>query len=109
MTLVASPVMTADAPLHTAAVTVADVVRAVQARYPTAYALDWDRVGLVVGEPTAAVRRILLAVDCVAQTVEEALDLSAEMMVVHHPLLLRGVHSVATTSHKGSLVHRLIR
>ena len=30
-------------------------------------------------------------------------------MVVHHPLLLRGVHSVATTTYKGSLVHQLIR
>jgi dinuclear metal center YbgI/SA1388 family protein len=31
------------------------------------------------------------------------------MLVVHHPLLLRGVHSVATTTYKGGLVHRLVR
>ena len=30
-------------------------------------------------------------------------------MVVHHPLLLRGVHSVATTTYKGAVVHQLIR
>jgi dinuclear metal center YbgI/SA1388 family protein len=30
-------------------------------------------------------------------------------MVVHHPLLLSGVHSVATSTYKGALVHRLIR
>jgi dinuclear metal center YbgI/SA1388 family protein len=48
-------------------------------------------------------------VDCVPETVSEALDRGVDMLVVHHPLLLRGVHSVATTSYKGSIVHQLIR
>jgi dinuclear metal center YbgI/SA1388 family protein len=103
--LVASPLMTTDVSL----ITVGDVVRALDARYPPAWAEEWDRVGLVVGEPTAPVRRVLLAVDCVPETVDEAVRHRADMMVVHHPLLLRGVHSVATTSYKGAVVHRLIR
>ena len=90
-------------------VTVGDVVVALERRYPPATAADWDRVGLVVGDPMAPVRRVLCAVDCVPATVDEALALDAQLMVVHHPLLLRGVHSVATTTYKGSLVHRLIR
>jgi dinuclear metal center YbgI/SA1388 family protein len=90
-------------------VTVGDVVVALERRYPPATAADWDRVGLVVGDPVAPVRRVLCAVDCVPATVDEALALDAQLMVVHHPLLLRGVHSVATTTYKGSLVHRLIR
>jgi dinuclear metal center YbgI/SA1388 family protein len=52
---------------------------------------------------------VLLAVDCVRATVEQAIEVGAQLLVVHHPLLLRGVHSVATTSDKGALVHRLIR
>ena len=52
---------------------------------------------------------MLLAVDCVPETVDEAVAAGADLMVVHHPLLLRGVHSVATTTYKGALVHRLIR
>ncbi len=90
-------------------VSVGQVVRALEARYPTATAEAWDRVGLVVGDPTQSVQTVLLAVDCVAATVDEAIHLGAEMLVTHHPLLLRGVHSVATTSYKGALVHRLIR
>jgi dinuclear metal center YbgI/SA1388 family protein len=66
-------------------------------------------VGLVVGDPGAPVRRLSLAVDCVQETVAAAIDDGADMMIVHHPLLLRGVHSVATTSYKGSIVTRLIR
>jgi dinuclear metal center protein, YbgI/SA1388 family len=90
-------------------VSVADVVAALDGRYPPAWAEGWDRVGLVVGEPTAAVRRIHCVVDVVPETVTEALDRDADLIVAHHPLLLRGVSSVAATTYKGRIVHRLIR
>jgi dinuclear metal center YbgI/SA1388 family protein len=89
--------------------TVTDVVAVIEERYPPAWAEDWDRVGLVLGEPEASARRILCVVDCVPETVEEAVAVGAEMIVAHHPLLLRGVSSVAPTTYKGRLIHRLIR
>src|SRR5262249_59150014 len=92
-----------------AAGAVAGGVQSLETWCPAETAESWDRVGLVVGEPHARVDRILLAVDCVAETVDEAIDLGAQMLITHHPLLLRGVHSVATTTYKGALVHRLIR
>ena len=50
-------------------VTVAGVLAAMAVRYPPEWAQDWDRVGLVVGDPGAPVHRVLLAVDCVPETV----------------------------------------
>jgi putative NIF3 family GTP cyclohydrolase 1 type 2 len=89
--------------------TVTDVVAVLEERYPPAWAEDWDRVGLVLGEPEATVHRVLCVVDCVPETVEEALAVDAQLIVSHHPLLLRGVSSIAPTTYKGRLVHRLIR
>jgi dinuclear metal center YbgI/SA1388 family protein len=89
--------------------TVTDVVAVLEERYPPAWAEDWDRVGLVLGEPEAAVHRVLCVVDCVPETVEQALAVDAQLIVSHHPLLLRGVSSIAPTTYKGRLVHRLIR
>ncbi|WP_091291608.1 Nif3-like dinuclear metal center hexameric protein [Micromonospora halophytica] len=89
--------------------TVADVVAALERRYPRAWAEEWDRVGLVLGEPTTAVRRVACVVDVVPETVAEALAAGADMIVAHHPLLLRGVSSVAPTTYKGRIVHDLIR
>ncbi len=94
----------------TAAVpTVADVVAEVARHYPPAWAEEWDRVGLVLGEPSAPVRRILCVVDVVPETVAEALDAGVDMIISHHPLLLRGVSSVAPTTYKGRIVHQLIK
>jgi dinuclear metal center YbgI/SA1388 family protein len=51
---------------------------------------------------------VLFAVDPVASVVEEAIDWQADLLVTHHPLLLRPVHGVAATTAKGRVVHRLI-
>nr|WP_232524514.1 Nif3-like dinuclear metal center hexameric protein [Nocardiopsis gilva] len=91
-----------------APVTLHDVTRAFEEIYPPAWAADWDAVGLVCGDPAQQVRRILFAVDPVAAVVDEAAAWGADLIITHHPLLLRGVTSVAATTPKGRLVHRLI-
>ncbi|WP_431918105.1 Nif3-like dinuclear metal center hexameric protein [Micromonospora wenchangensis] len=88
---------------------VADVVAELDRCYPPAWAEEWDRVGLVLGEPTDPVRRVYGTVDVVPETVAEALAAGADLIVAHHPLLLRGVSSVAPTTWKGRIVHDLIR
>ena len=91
--------------------TVADVVAALEAAYPPELAAEWDAVGLVCGDPADPVRSVLVAVDPAPETVAEAVQLpgGAQLLVTHHPLLLRGVHGVGADTPKGALVHRLIR
>ena len=86
-----------------------DVVAALESLYPLESAADWDRVGLVAGDPDQPVRRILFALDPTLAVIDEAREWGADLLVTHHPLLLRGVHSVATTSAKGASVTALVR
>ncbi|MCU1578289.1 MAG: Nif3-like dinuclear metal center hexameric protein [Rhodoglobus sp.] len=89
--------------------TVADVNAAVGRLWPVAGAEPWDAVGLIAGDREAPVSSILLAVDAVLDTVREAVDNKADLLLVHHPLLLRGVTSVASETYKGSVLTTLIR
>ncbi|HET9254688.1 MAG TPA: Nif3-like dinuclear metal center hexameric protein [Pseudonocardiaceae bacterium] len=89
--------------------TVRDVVAALETAYPPELAASWDAVGLVCGDPAEPVHRVVIAVDPVAETVGETLELDAQLLVTHHPLLLRGVHGVPADDPKGGLVHRLVR
>ncbi|WP_414636226.1 Nif3-like dinuclear metal center hexameric protein [Actinophytocola sp.] len=88
---------------------IADAVQALEAAYPPRLAESWDAVGLVCGDPDEPVSRILVCVDPVESTVDEALELECELIVAHHPLLLRGVHGVPADTPKGGLVHRMVR
>ncbi len=85
-----------------------DLVQVLDGLYPPATAQDWDAVGLVCGDPDAQVRRVLLAVDPVAAVVDEAVEGGFDLLVTHHPLYLRGTTSVAATTPKGRVVHRLL-
>jgi dinuclear metal center YbgI/SA1388 family protein len=89
--------------------TLGRVVSVLDSLYPPQTAEEWDAVGLVCGDQADTVRRVLFAVDPVPEVVDEALEWRADLLVTHHPLLLRPVHSVATDTPKGSMLHRLIR
>ncbi|OKL47319.1 Nif3-like dinuclear metal center hexameric protein [Boudabousia liubingyangii] len=88
--------------------TLAEVRTILDSLYPPELAEDWDRVGLICGDPAAPVRRILLALDPVQETVSEALTGQYDLLFTHHPLYLRGTSFVPVDDPKGKLIHQLI-
>jgi dinuclear metal center YbgI/SA1388 family protein len=91
------------------ATTLADVLAVSERLWPGAGAEEWDSVGLVSGNPASPVTSVLLAVDAVLDTVDEAVSTHADVLLTHHPLLLRGVTTVAEDRYKGAVLARLIR
>ncbi len=85
----------------------ADVIAALDAAYPPQLAHDWDSVGLVCGDPGEPVESVTIAVDATEAVVDEVPERG--LLLAHHPLLLRGVDTVAADTAKGALIHRLIR
>jgi len=94
--------------LDVTAIPLREVVAALERLYPPDTALSWDQVGLVTGDPDQPVSLVYFAVDPTLAVVDEARAAGAELLLTHHPLLLRGVHSVATTSAKGATVTALV-
>jgi dinuclear metal center YbgI/SA1388 family protein len=88
--------------------TLGEVIAVLDELYDPSWAADWDAVGLVCGDPATDVNRVLFAVDPVQAVVGEALEWGAQLVVAHHPLFLRGTHSVAATTPKGRVVHDLL-
>ncbi|MET9202127.1 Nif3-like dinuclear metal center hexameric protein [Gordonia sp. NPDC003585] len=88
---------------------VGDVVAEIERAYPPVLAEPWDSAGLVCGDRGEPVRRALVCVDVTDGVVDAAIAAGADFVLAHHPLLLRGVDSVAADTAKGRVVHRLIR
>ena len=89
--------------------TVGEIRRVIHGASPPQLAESWDAVGLVCGDPADEVRTVAFALDCTQEVADKAVELGAQMLVVHHPLLLRGVTSVAADTPKGKVIHTLIR
>ncbi|OII26976.1 Nif3-like dinuclear metal center hexameric protein [Curtobacterium sp. MCBA15_013] len=77
--------------------------------WPAAGAESWDSVGLVAGDPDQTVEHVHLAVDAVPVTARETVELGADLLLTHHPLLLRGVTTIAESTYKGSVLATLVR
>jgi dinuclear metal center YbgI/SA1388 family protein len=88
--------------------TVADVVAWFEKRFPPDLAEEWDAPGLAVGNPAHSVKHIHFAVDPTLEVISEAIASGADMLLTHHPLMLRGVTSVAADTVKGAAVHALV-
>ncbi len=88
-------------------VRLADAMEVLDEAYPPGLAESWDSVGLVCGDPDDTLTSVTIAVDPTAAVVDEVPD--GGLLLAHHPLLLRGVDTVAASTAKGALVHRLIR
>lgn len=84
-----------------------DVIDVLDEAYPPQLAQSWDSVGLVCGDPTDVLDSVTIAVDATPTVVDEVPK--AGLLLAHHPLLLRGVDTVAASTPKGALIHRLIR
>jgi len=91
------------------AVRLREVVTLFDGWYDPAWAESWDAVGLVTSDPDQPVSSVLFAVDPAPAVVAEAVAWGADLVVVHHPLLLTPVHSVAATTPKGRVLHTLAR
>lgn len=88
--------------------TVDNVRKKLDEAYPPQLAESWDKIGLICGDPAAPVTKVAFALDCTQAVAERAVAIGAQMLVVHHPLLLRGVTSVAADTPKGKVIHTLL-
>ena len=70
-------------------VTVQDVYDCIDAFAPFSTQLDFDNSGLLVGDPNRPVQRIAVCLDITPETVRDAADYGADLMVSHHPVIFR--------------------
>ena len=85
-----------------------DVIAEVEKIAPPALALDWDNVGLLVGDSSGAVKNILFTIDVTKAVIAEAKKNKTELILSYHPVIWDGLKTV-TTEGAGAIVYDLIR
>lgn len=91
------------------AVQLAELLSTFDELWPVSGADSWDAPGLVSGDSKARISRVLLAVDVTHEVLDEAIDGGFDLIVAHHPLLLKGVTNLAEETSKGSILAKAIR
>jgi len=87
---------------------VKDIADRINEIVPLKLALDWDNVGLLIGDGNKNVKSILLTIDITKNVVAEAKKLKTDMIVSYHPVIWDGLKKI-TPDDNSAVVYELIR
>lgn len=76
---------------------------------PSSTKMDFDNVGLLVGNPENAVSRILTCLDVTPYVVDEAISGNFDLIVAHHPLIFKKMDRIQPTDEQGQMIYSLIQ
>lgn len=86
-----------------------EIINVLEQQSPAAYACDWDNVGLLIGSREKEVHRIYVALDATDETIEEAVNANADMLLTHHPMIFKGLKKINSDDFTGRRVIELIK
>ena len=75
---------------------------------PVKYACDWDNVGMHVGHKDNEINTILVTLDIDDAAIDRAIEINADMIVSHHPLIFHGIKQINDDNITGRRIMRLI-
>lgn len=75
---------------------------------PERLAYSWDNVGLLCGDGEKEIKKVFVTLDTNINTVKEAVEKGADMIVSHHPILLGGIKRIDYSTSTGQMIKLLI-
>jgi dinuclear metal center YbgI/SA1388 family protein len=88
---------------------VADFISALQTIAPLSLAAEWDNVGLLLGDPAASVERAMTCLTVTPDSVAEAIEERARLIVSHHPIFFRPIQQLTATTAEGRMALDLVQ
>ena len=88
---------------------VRDVMKFLNEVAPFKLQEDYDNSGLLVGDLTDEVTGILVTLDCLESVLDEAIQLRANVIVAHHPILFKPIKSLTGNDYVERVIIKAIK
>ena len=89
--------------------TVADILNFIETLSPRTMKMEWDNVGLLCGSKSAEVTKVLVALDPFEGVCQEAVEIGAQLIITHHPLIFQAPKAITDETSIGRSIMRLCR
>ena len=70
---------------------IADIIGVLEQIAPPPLQESYDNSGLIVGEKSKEINGVLISLDCIEDTVNEAIENNCNLIVAHHPIVFGGM------------------
>ncbi|MCR4673712.1 MAG: Nif3-like dinuclear metal center hexameric protein [Lachnospiraceae bacterium] len=87
---------------------VSELIELLEEKAPSKDALDWDNVGLLVGDGQWQVNKVYIALDATDEVIDHAIEKGADMIITHHPMIFSKIDRVVADDFIGRRIIKLI-
>lgn len=91
------------------AVTLSELIDALQRIAPLGIAESWDNVGLLVGDPASSIGKVMTCLTLNDGVLAEAIDRKIGLVVSHHPIPFRPLTRITTEDPTGRILWRAMQ
>lgn len=88
---------------------VRDVCNWLKELAPLQLAEEWDNVGLLLGNETAEIKRMITCLTLTSEVAAEAVSSGTGLILTHHPVLFKAVKRITADTAEGKMLLQLIR
>ncbi len=71
-----------------------EILEFLNKKYPLNTAMDFDNVGLLVGDSNKEITKAMVALDCTIPVIKNAVKNGCQLIITHHPVIFGGLKTV---------------
>ncbi|WP_332912329.1 Nif3-like dinuclear metal center hexameric protein [Algoriphagus boritolerans] len=86
-----------------------DVISYLERLAPPAYQEGYDNATLICGDRKEGLKGVVCTLDCTEAVVDEAIQLGANLIVAHHPIVFKGLKSLTGRNYVERTVIKAIK
>ena len=84
--------------------TIGDIYNFIDEIAPFKKAMDFDNVGVLIGDKNLKVSKVLLALDVTSEVIKEAIKMKASLIITHHPIIFKPIKRISSKSLQYKLI-----
>ena len=82
--------------------TVGELEKYLFGMFPEEHCEDWDKSGLLVGDASAQVEGVAIALDPQVKTIDKAAEMGCNVLLTHHPAYIEAPERIVNLGHGGT-------
>ena len=68
-----------------------NIIKYLESVAPLSYQESYDNAGLIIGHPEMMIKKAIICLDSTEAVVNEAIDVKANLIIAHHPIVFKGL------------------
>lgn len=76
-----------------------DLIRFFEEITPSGSQENYDNSGLIVGNPDTKIKGVLICLDCIEATINEAVQKGCNLIIAHHPIVFKGLKTLTGSNY----------